>query len=76
MWRMLTHLLAMMQGKLGENYFVCGPTHTFVDATRIVTQTAHVAPPGQIAPGVLKAMSAVMSVLENMVPVPEAYTSE
>ena len=70
------HLLAMMQGKPGENYFVCGSTHTFVDAMRIVTQTAHVSPPGQIAPGVLKAMSAAMRVLENVVPVPEAYTSE
>jgi len=70
------HILAMNAGKPGENYFVCGPTHTFVEGMAIVTQTAQVQPPGQIAPGVLKAMAGVMSVVENVVTVPEAYTSE
>ena len=71
------HILAMEQGTIGETYIIAGPTHTFVDAMHIAQKITGVpAPRIQVAPSVMKAMSATMSVVERFVPVPADYSSE
>lgn len=71
------HLLAMEKGKPGENYFVCGPAHTFMEGVKIAQEITGVPAPSMTAsPSMLKAMSGLMSVVEKIVPVPDNYSSE
>lgn len=71
------HLLAMEKGKPGENYHVCGPAHTFIEAMKMAEQVTRVPAPGLTAPPwLLKAMSGLMSVVEPIISVPDNYTSE
>lgn len=71
------HLLAMEKGRPGENYYVCGPAHSFVEAIRLAEQISGVPAPALTAPpGLLRAMSGLMSVVERVIPVPENYSSE
>lgn len=71
------HIAAMDRGRIGESYNICGPTHTFVDGLRMAEQVSGVKAPGMTGPpGLLKAMSAMMSVVEKIVPVPPSYSSE
>lgn len=71
------HILAMEKGPAGENYFVCGPVHTLVDALQLAQQITNVAAPAlMLPPWQLKAMSKVMGVVERVMPVPDNYSSE
>lgn len=71
------HLLAMEKGKPGENYYVCGPAHTFIEGLRIAQEITRVPAPSRTAsPSLLKTMSNVMGVVERILPVPENYSSE
>lgn len=71
------HIQAMEKGVPGQNYLLCGPTHTFVEGMEIVSQVSGVPLPGlRAAPGLLKTMSGIMGLLEKFVPLPEAYTRE
>ena len=70
------HGLGMERGAIGQNYFICGPTHTLVEGMTMAATIAKVKPPMQVAPGMLKGMSLLMGVVEKLVPLPEAYTSE
>lgn len=71
------HLLAMEKGQIGENYFLAGPPHTIVDALTMAQQISGVpAPTLQVPPQMLKLMSAIMSVVEKIIPLPEMYSSE
>lgn len=71
------HLLAMEKGKPGENYYVCGPTHTFIESLKLAQELTGVPAPSLTAsPGMLKAMSGFMSMVEKVVPVPDNYSSE
>ncbi|PKN94529.1 MAG: epimerase [Chloroflexi bacterium HGW-Chloroflexi-6] len=71
------HIQAMQKGRLGQNYLLCGPAHTFIEAMQIASDVSGVPLPGLRAkPGMLKAMSALMSVVEKIIPLPEAYTGE
>ncbi len=70
------HVLALEKGQAGQNYFVCGPTHTMVEALQIAESLTGVPAPRAAPPGVFKALSGVMGVVEKILPVPESYTAE
>jgi len=73
------HILAMEQGRVGESYIICGPSHTltevFAEAERITGIPAgRLHPP----PGLLRAVSRVMGVVDRIVPgkLPSHLTAE
>ncbi len=71
------HLLAMEKGVPGQAYFICGPSHTFIEAIQMAERITGIPGPRmRAAPGMLKGMAAVASVVEKLVPLPETYTSE
>ncbi|MEK6322553.1 MAG: NAD-dependent epimerase/dehydratase family protein [Acidobacteriota bacterium] len=71
------HILAMEKGRTGESYILAGPPHTFIEAIELAEQITGVpAPRMQVAPGMIKAMAAMMGAVEKVLPVPEAYTKE
>jgi nucleoside-diphosphate-sugar epimerase len=71
------HILAMEKGQSGENYFTCGPVHTFIEVSQLVQEITGVPMPSMTAPpSLLKAFSSVMRVVERVIPVPENYSSE
>jgi nucleoside-diphosphate-sugar epimerase len=71
------HVLALEQGRVGESYIICGPSHTltevFEEAERITGVPAGRLHPG---PGLLKAASGVMGVVGRIVPLPAHLTAE
>ncbi|MCG2787067.1 MAG: NAD-dependent epimerase/dehydratase family protein [Anaerolineae bacterium] len=71
------HIQAMEKGQPGQSYLLCGPAHTFIEAMQIASETSGVPLPGLRAkPGMLKTMSALMAVVEKVIPLPESYTGE
>lgn len=71
------HLLAMEKGRPGENYFICGPVHTFIDAMQMAQRISGVRAPTLTAPPwLLKASSGLMSVVERVTAVPDNFSSE
>jgi nucleoside-diphosphate-sugar epimerase len=71
------HILAMEQGKAGENYMIAGPTHTLIEGMQMAEQITGIrAQRLHAAPAMMKAMAATMGVVEKVVPVPEAYSAE
>jgi nucleoside-diphosphate-sugar epimerase len=71
------HMLAMEKGRPGRNYFICGPVHTLEEAMDMAQSITGIpAPRLRVGPAVLRAMAATMAMLETVVPVPQAYTSE
>ncbi len=71
------HIQAMEVGVAGQNYLVCGPTHTFIEALEIASQiTGKPLPALRVAPAMLKAMASLMGLVEKLIPLPETYTYE
>jgi nucleoside-diphosphate-sugar epimerase len=71
------HIAAMKLGRPGENYHICGPTHTLIDAMAIAQKITGVKPPAMVAgPGMVKAMSAMMGMIGAIVPLPPQYSAE
>jgi nucleoside-diphosphate-sugar epimerase len=71
------HLLAMERGQAGRNYFLAGPVHTLVEAIEMAESITGIpAPRLRASPGMLKAASALMRVVEPVVRVPADYTAE
>jgi len=71
------HMLAMEKGRPGESYIIAGPRHTFIEGMELAERiTGLPAPRMRAAPGMMKAMAAVMGVVEKVAPVQEAYASE
>ena len=70
------HWLAMEKGKVGENYNICGPTYTFIDALKIANEITGVRLPMAVPAGMIRAMSTMMYVFDKFIPVPESYTGE
>ena len=71
------HLLAMEHGRPGENYFICGPVHSFIEVLKLAEQITGVPAPARTAPPwLMKTSSALMSVVERVVSVPDDYSSE
>jgi nucleoside-diphosphate-sugar epimerase len=71
------HILAMEKGQPGESYIIAGPKHTFVEAMELAQQITGIpAPSLRVPPGVMKAMAALMGVVEKVATLPDAYTAE
>ena len=71
------HLLAMERGRPGESYILAGPAHTLEEAFRIAEQITGIkASPLHPAPGLLKALAALVRWSEPILPLPELYRSE
>jgi nucleoside-diphosphate-sugar epimerase len=70
------HWLAMEKGKAGENYYICGPTHTFIDGLKIAKEITGVRLPMAMPAGMIRIMSSMMYLFDKFIPVPESYTGE
>jgi len=71
------HIQAMEKGRTGECYFIAGPVHTLADALLTAERITGVkAPRIKAAPGMLRAMSALVGLMEKVVPMPGPYSSE
>lgn len=71
------HIQAMEKGKAGESYFIAGPIHTLFDALQIAESITGVkAPRLKASPGILRAMSAAMGLVEKVIPISGQYSSE
>lgn len=71
------HIAAMDKGAPGENYFICGPTHTLIEGMQMIAQMSGVPAPKLTAPpALLKGMAALMSLIEPFVTLPPTYTAE
>ena len=71
------HILAMEKGRIGESYIIAGPCHRLTEFFELAEEITGVpAPKMRMAPGVMRAMAGLMSVIEKVAPVPEMYTSE
>jgi nucleoside-diphosphate-sugar epimerase len=71
------HLIAMERGRIGESYIIAGPSHTLVEALKVAQDITGVpAPRIHVPPAGMKAMAALMSVVERVVPVPDDYSAE
>jgi nucleoside-diphosphate-sugar epimerase len=67
----------MENGRPGETYIIAGPPHTFVEAMELAERITGVpAPRLRVAPGLMKAMAAMMGVVEKVAPLPENYSAE
>lgn len=70
------HVLAMEQGRVGEKYIVCGPTHTLAEgfalAAKLCGRRAPLAAPSFLFKPLIKPMRW----LEKTIPVPSTYSSE
>jgi nucleoside-diphosphate-sugar epimerase len=70
------HLLAMEKGTVGQSYIVAGPTHTLVEAMTLAQRVTGVPVPRQVSPEMLRALAAMMSIVEKVAPVPANYSAE
>ncbi len=71
------HLAAMERGVPGENYLICGPTHTLVESMALAQKITGIKPPGFVAPpGMVAAMAALMDVIGKVIPLPPMYSGE
>ena len=71
------HILAMERGHVGDNYFLAGPVHTLIEVLKLAEQLTGVRAPALSAPPwMLKMMSAMMGLLEQVIPVPASYSGE
>jgi nucleoside-diphosphate-sugar epimerase len=71
------HIAAMQRGTPGESYLIAGPTHTLLDAIAIAQKITGVKPPRFVAsPGMIRAMSGLMGMIEKIITVPPQYSAE
>lgn len=70
------HYLAMQQGRSGESYIICGPSHTLEEGIRMACKASGARMPMVVPPGLLRGMSLIMGLIEKIIPLPPDYTSE
>lgn len=71
------HLLAMDQGKAGENYIIAGEPLTLQAMFELAEKITGIpAPRMHLSPGMMKLMAATMKLVEGFARLPESYTSE
>lgn len=70
------HILAMKKGATGSTYIIAGPPHTFVEALQMAKKITGIRLPPIVPPWMLKMSAAVVSLIENFIPLPEMYRSE
>ena len=70
------HALAMESGLPGRSYHLAGPGHTIVEAIDIASRITGLQKPRRVSPSVLKAASKVMRLVERVIQLPPALSSE
>jgi len=71
------HILAMEKGRPGETYIVAGPPHTLEEALEMAEEVTGISPPWLRPPAMLlRALAAVASAIERVVPLPQTYSGE
>jgi len=67
----------MDKGRAGQSYILAGPPHTLEEVLEIAHEITGIRPPRLRPPAaVLRAMAAVASVVERVVPLPQTYSGE
>jgi nucleoside-diphosphate-sugar epimerase len=66
----------MEKGKLGQCYIIAGETHTLAEVFKLAKEITGIPAPLELPVSLVKGMSAMMSIIEKIIPVPETYTSE
>jgi nucleoside-diphosphate-sugar epimerase len=71
------HLLAMEKGTPGETYIIAGPVHTLIEGLDMAEKITGVpAPRLHPSPGIMKALARMTGVIEQVLPLPENFSSE
>jgi nucleoside-diphosphate-sugar epimerase len=71
------HVLAMEKGRAGEDYIIAGEPKTFVDVLKMAEEITGIPAPRMQAPPVMfKISAALVGLIEGIVKLPAAYTSE
>jgi len=71
------HVLCLERGRPGETYIIGGPVHTLIEALETAERLTGIpAPRLRPGPGVVRALAAVMGMVERVVPLPETMTGE
>lgn len=71
------HILAMEKGRAGENYFICGPPMTFIEALQVCEKiSGRKAPRLHPTPAMMKTMATLMRYLGRAIRLPETYAEE
>lgn len=70
------HILAMETGRAGEQYIVCGPTHTLADGFKIAADLLGRRAPLAAPSGIFRALVAPMRIIERVIPVPATYSAD
>ena len=70
------HTLAMEKGRAGEAYNICGETHTLADMFKMAQEISGVRGPMVVPPVMMRVMSALVTPIDWMLPLPGAYTAE
>jgi len=71
------HRLAMERGRAGESYIIAGEPRTLIEVLQLAGRITGIpAPRIHPAPGLVRAMAAVMAAVGTVVPLPETYTAE
>lgn len=70
------HWLALEKGRPGENYFICGETHTLVAALQLAQTITGVPAPASAPPALFGALSKLSALVEPFLTLPESYTAE
>ena len=71
------HILAMSKGKVGENYFICGPVKTLVEAMTLAEKITGVpAPKLVMPPSMVKVTAGLTGLVDGLVSLPTLYTPE
>lgn len=71
------HLQAMERGSVGESYIIAGPPATVIETLALAERITGVpAPRIHPPPALVRGAAAMMGLLEQVVPVPDTYSSE
>jgi nucleoside-diphosphate-sugar epimerase len=70
------HLLSMEKGDAGQTYIIAGPPASVVEAFHLAAEITGIPAPRAISARVLSRLAALMGVVDRILPLPEAYTSE
>jgi len=70
------HALAMEKGQAGEAYHICGETRTLADMFKMAQEICGVRGPIVVPPVMMSIMSALVTPIDWILPLPGAYTAE
>jgi nucleoside-diphosphate-sugar epimerase len=70
------HLLAMDKGRSGQTYIIAGERRELSQVFELAEEITGIPAPRKISPRALEMLSRLMRLVEAVVPLPEAYSSE